>query len=179
MEYPWYELVEADQPLQQGDMIRSCPLVILPSSFHPENITSENPVMECQIQHFDIILMSHSCDLLHQKLDSVTVCPFWSLTDLGNRAEYFRRSGNKEELRKGRTVGYHLLNKCEITGYETDFLVVELKRVYGIPFEFLTQFAKNRGKRIRILPPYREHLSQAFARFFMRVGLPIDIPSFR
>jgi len=24
-------------------------------------------------------------------------------------------------------------------------------------------------------PPYREHLSQAFARFFMRVGLPIPI----
>jgi hypothetical protein len=26
---------------------------------------------------------------------------------------------------------------------------------------------------------YREHLSQAFARFFMRVGLPIDIQKFR
>ena len=23
------------------------------------------------------------------------------------------------------------------------------------------------------------HLSQAFARFFMRVGLPVDIPAFR
>jgi hypothetical protein len=29
-----------------------------------------------------------------------------------------------------------------------------------------------------LLPPYREHLSQAFARFFMRVGLPVDIPPF-
>jgi hypothetical protein len=28
------------------------------------------------------------------------------------------------------------------------------------------------------MPPYREHLSQAFARYFMRVGLPSDIPSF-
>ena len=24
-------------------------------------------------------------------------------------------------------------------------------------------------------PEYREHLSQAFARYFMRVGLPVDI----
>jgi hypothetical protein len=32
--------------------------------------------------------------------------------------------------------------------------------------------------RLRLLPPYREHLSQSFARFFMRVGLPVDIPSF-
>jgi hypothetical protein len=28
----------------------------------------------------------------------------------------------------------------------------------------------------RLLPPYREHLSQSFARYFMRVGLPVDIP---
>jgi|GEM_PF-2963531 hypothetical protein len=27
----------------------------------------------------------------------------------------------------------------------------------------------------RLLPPYREHLSQAFDHFFMRVGLPVPI----
>ena len=27
--------------------------------------------------------------------------------------------------------------------------------------------------------PYREHLAQAFARYFMRVGLPVDIPAFK
>ena len=32
---------------------------------------------------------------------------------------------------------------------------------------------------LRLLPPYGEHLSQAFARFFMRVGLPVDIPPFK
>ncbi len=35
--------------------------------------------------------------------------------------------------------------------------------------------AKQLG-RLRLLPPYREHLSQSFARQFMRVGLPIDLP---
>jgi len=34
------------------------------------------------------------------------------------------------------------------------------------------------GYHLRLLSPYREHLSQAFARFFMRVGLPVDIPPF-
>ncbi len=29
--------------------------------------------------------------------------------------------------------------------------------------------------RLRLLPPYREHLSQAFARFFMRVVLPVEV----
>jgi hypothetical protein len=31
---------------------------------------------------------------------------------------------------------------------------------------------------VRLLPPYREHLAQAFARFFIRVGLPVDVPPF-
>jgi len=38
---------------------------------------------------------------------------------------------------------------------------------------------KKRENRLRLLPPDREHLAQAFARFFMRAGLPIDIPEFK
>lgn len=33
-----------------------------------------------------------------------------------------------------------------------------------------------KGDGLRLHPPYREHLSQAFARFFLRVGLAGDIP---
>jgi hypothetical protein len=39
--------------------------------------------------------------------------------------------------------------------------------------------SKRNGKRLRLLPPYREHLSQAFARFFMRIGLPVHIDLFK
>lgn len=37
----------------------------------------------------------------------------------------------------------------------------------------------NQEKRLSLMSPYKEHLSQAFARFFMRVGLPIDISEFK
>ena len=57
--------------------------------------------------------------------------------------------------------------------------MVDFRNVYGVPFGFLEELSASRGERLRLLPPYREHLSQAFARFFMRVGLPTDIPSFR
>jgi hypothetical protein len=39
-----------------------------------------------------------------------------------------------------------------------------------------TRRRSNRLSGLRLCPPYREHLAQAFARFFMRVGLPIPIP---
>ncbi|WP_459875834.1 hypothetical protein [Desulfothermus naphthae] len=71
------------------------------------------------------------------------------------------------------------MNKCEIEGFESGYLVVDFRNVYGVPFDFIVELAKKRGKRLRLLPPYREHLSQAFARFFMRARLPVDIPPFK
>ena len=47
------------------------------------------------------------------------------------------------------------------------------------PGELANRYAGERGQRLRLLPPYREHLGQAFARYFMRVGLPVDIPPFK
>ena len=56
-----------------------------------------------------------------------------------------------------------------------DYQVVDFRNVYGIQFEYLKDICKELPQRIRLLPPYREHLSQSFARYFMRVGLPQEI----
>ena len=45
-----------------------------------------------------------------------------------------------------------------------------------MPREFLESLLAARGReRPRLLSRYREHLSQAFARYFMRVGLPVPV----
>ena len=75
--------------------------------------------------------------------------------------------------------GYHLLNRCELPGYETDFLVCEFRSLFAVNISTLKSLAAAQSPRLRLLPPYREHLAQAFARFFMRVGLPVDVPAFR
>ena len=40
-------------------------------------------------------------------------------------------------------------------------------------------FTVGLGPRGRLQSPFLEHLSQAFARFFMRIGLPSTVPEFR
>jgi hypothetical protein len=54
-----------------------------------------------------------------------------------------------------------------------------IRRVYSLLVAFLRKTSLLNGRRLRLLPPYRENASQAFARFFMRVGLPVDIPPFK
>lgn len=168
--YPWYEIVQTND-LLQGDFITECPIIIPPAK-----ITND---MNVRIMSYDVVVMSQSCDLAQRKLDLVLVCPFWPLSEFEKRSDFFKSKKGKEALRQGNVPGYHLLNRCEMNGFKTDFLVVDFRSVYSVPFEFLVEMIQKRGERLRLLPPYREHLSQAFARFFMRVGLPVDIPAFK
>jgi hypothetical protein len=171
-EYPWFEVVDGSDDLLQGDFIKGCPIMIPPSEM------SKDEVIEVRAVEYDVVVMSQSCDLEQRKLDLVLVCPIWPLSELEKINPYYRSSKGKESLRRGNLPGYHLLNKCEIDGFKTGYLVVDFRNVYGVPFDFLMNLVKKRDRRVRLLPPYREHLSQAFARFFMRVGLPVDIPRF-
>ena len=60
-----------------------------------------------------------------------------------------------------------------------DSFVVDFREIHSLPFEYVLDFVKTKSERPRLNSPFLEHLSQAFARFFMRVGLPTQIPRFK
>lgn len=173
MEYPWYDIIPADNNLLQCDFIDRCPIVI------PSSTISEGKKISADVMEYNVVVMSQSCDLEEKKLDLVLVCPVWPLTEFEKTSDFFKSRKGKEALRQGNVPGYHLLNRCEMDGFKKDYLVVDFRSVYSVPFNLLTSLATSRRERLRLLPPYREHLSQAFARFFMRVGLPVNIPPFK
>lgn len=170
--YPWYEVVNGKDSVLQGDFIYSCPVIIPPRSIKDTEVSVD-------IIEYDVVILSQSCDLIQKKIDLVLVCPIWPLKEFEKNSDFFKSKNGKEALRQGNVPGYHLLNKCEIDNYKNDFLVVDFRSVYSVPFDFIIELLKKKGNRLRLLSPYREHLAQAFARFFMRVGLPIDIPKFK
>jgi hypothetical protein len=169
--YPWYAIVHNNEAILQGDFIKECPVVAPPLKIADD--------VEVCIFNYDVIVMSQSCDLIQKNLELVLVCPVWPLAEFEAKSDFFKSRKGKESLRQGNVPGYHLLNQCDLAGFITDYLIVDFRSVYGIPFDSLIDLAIARGTRVRLLPPYREHLSQAFARFFMRVGLPVDIPAFK
>jgi hypothetical protein len=83
-----------------------------------------------------------------------------------------------EDARRGQLPAFHVLAISDVAGFEREVRVVDFRRVYSLPVAFVRKRAAM-AKRLRVLPPYREHLSQSFARYFMRVGLPVDIPPFK
>lgn len=169
MNYPWYQAID-DSDLQQGDIIDGCPIVIPPPSVDINDY-------EIDLKLIDSIILTQSCDLVNGKSEIVLVCPYYKLDPFlskQNLTSKGKRKSKIDELLKGRLPSYHLLNKDKENEIE-DYLVVDFRNVYGVKINVLQDIARKLKKRKRLLPPYREHLSQAFARYFMRVGLPQDI----
>lgn len=177
MDYLWYDKVSGDD-VQQGDILENCPVFILPSelSLGPSGTRTEpqDIPFECR----DVIVMSQSCDMVkgQEKIPEVLLCAVWKKSDIKEGLMSSNDDWNK--ARKGAMPGFHVLKSCDLEGFKRDFMVVDFRRVHSLPLDFVRKIAVELGDRIRLQPPYREHLSQAFARFFMRVGLPVDISEF-
>ena len=170
--YPWYAVVEGNTIPLQGDFINKCPIVV---PVVAEQIKEDQRRLQADIKLINVVVLSQSCDLEQKKISLVLVCPVVLFSKFEEEQEFFRGSKGKKALKEGYAPGYHLMNKCDEEGFERGLVVADFRNVYGVPLDYLLGFCKESGRRLRLLPPYREHLSQAFARYFMRVGLPVGV----
>jgi hypothetical protein len=187
---PWYETVNADQSITQGDLIFNCPIL----SWKSENLgiqgSNENEVLKGAMDAIsaDVVVMTQACDLEHEKVTNVILCPHMSLSEYYSywKEDMEIRGQNPTEkawynhcndICDGYLWNLSMLNEKSSNGnIEMEIRLVDFHEVFTAPRAFLESLLSQRGEnRCRLLPPYREHLSQAFARFFMRVGLPITI----
>lgn len=178
----WYQEV-ADASVEQGDIFRDYPIFVPELTLeHLDQVAKgELPEVPVSILTTDAIVLSQSCDLANNKIDSVTLCPVWGMKKfegamLVNLSDK-EKSNRKEQIRQGKEPPFHMLAGDEVLNMELS--IVEFGRLYTTPKDFINKFADNCDTRLRLISPYREHLSQSFARYFMRVGLPSDIRPFR
>jgi hypothetical protein len=169
--YPWYEIVEGEG-LEQGDLLRQCP-VILPASDLSFPLPDET--MPADVLTFDVVVMTQSCDLANDKISDVILCPHWDLGEAGLIDAAIARKDVQKSILSGYRHRYAMLAATEVAELPMNIRVIDFGRIFCLPKAFVCQFAAGQGRRLRLCPPYREHLSQSFARFFMRVGLPQNI----
>ncbi len=160
--------------LHQGEYLPLCPVPLL-----QEKPRAATPDQLVPIKRYNLIIVTQSCDLEQGKASLVALCPIFLLAKYELINEELKKKGRWEEVRKGRVEGLHLLSSFTHPDDGRDALVVDFREVHSLPFELLVQHALECGPRWRLKSPYLEHFSQAFARFFMRVGLPSSIPPYR
>ena len=172
-QYPWFGIASGPD-LQQGDILEDCPV------FEPEtaSLDGSNDRASFTWEERSVIVLTQSCDLVAgRKTSHVLLCALWWLSDFAP-GHPLSNPKDLEEVRRGNRPGFHMLGPCQQRGFSEKIRLVDFRRTWSLPLEFLRRQAQSR-LHLRLLPPYREHLSQGFARFFMRVGLPSDISPFR
>ena len=120
---------------------------------------------------------------------NVILCPIYHLDDYRADWEALKRGQGQaptekgfrkvaEEVTNGRVWNLTMLDRRVGNTGEISIprQIVDFHEIFSLPLDFLSAWVRlYGGQRLRLLSPYREHLSQSFARFFMRVGLPEDI----
>ena len=160
--------------LAQGDLLHDCLVPIYPSDL----ATVSAGEGDVDVGEADLIIVTQSCDLENSKVDFVALCPIFSLAEFSDRNPLFKRKGERNEIRNGRREGLHMLGSPTDPDDNLQSLIVDFRQIYSLPVDYLKEHANRAGMRWRLRSPYLEHFSQAFARFFMRVGLPASIPKF-
>jgi hypothetical protein len=176
----WYEVVDGRNVLQ-GDILKSCPIpTILGLDEWP---FTEDHELKVEIAVADACVLTQSCDLENDKVEEVLLgqVVVWEeacrrLVAEGNTAA--KSSRFLDALVQGNVPGLALLRKHE-SDPTMPWSIVDFHRLFVLPKATVTVVAEGIGSRLRLIPPYREHLGQAFARYFMRVGLPLDAREFR
>lgn len=169
---PFWKSVEGSDVLQ-GDWLPGCTIPV----FHTKEGTDDLDE-EVVLDASDLIVVSQSCDLENDKTPFVALCRILSIADF--ESEQGNPFGKRwEEVRKGRHEGLHLLASPNEPENNLAALVVDFRLVVSLPIGYVRHHADSVGQRWRLDSPFLEHFSQAFARFFMRVGLPSAIPPFK
>jgi len=172
----WYEYLSNESTIEQGDIFTDC-LILVPGEEIYLSISKNIETTEgVDAKYINGIILSQSCDIENDKIDSLIICPIEPLSDLIKRDDFYKSKKGKIDLIQGKQPPYHLLDKIQLTNdQEAIFYIVNFRNIYTIPKSYINLKTTESPNRIRLNSPYKEHLSQSFARYFMRVGLPINI----
>lgn len=186
----WYEEVGAETSLMQGDVIVDCPVLQWKTDVSVSADSKLEEVLEASVDAVaaDVVVMTQACDLEQRRVQNVLLCPAIELSKYKKawtallKAEKgkepsvddWRRMFN--DVKNGYRWNLAVLNSGQGSTLSTEHRIVDFHEVHTVPRTFLETILRDRKvPRLRLLPPYREHLSQAFARYFMRVGLPTPL----
>ena len=171
----WYNrIVCGSQEITQGDIIFGCQAIkpIVTSVAEPNN------EIEAEMVEYDGIILTQACDIEQSNIGTIIMCPIKTIGTLIAEEGWSLNQAKSQfgNISKNQMPAFFLLNRYQDDdGNGLDYTVADFKNIFSIPVDVLRSTASQNPFRLRLKSPYRESLSQAFARFFMRVGLPESI----
>lgn len=161
----WYEPI--GDPLEQGDLLFDFPLPVI--TFDP---AMDELGLAWSTQH--VIVVTQSCDVPKKAQTEFLLASVFDYAVLREADDNFRSSEFRKSLSRGTNVAeFALPPKPQGNG---EFLVVSFRKLHVVPKSYVQDRAAD---ALRLRSPYKEYFAQAYARFMMRVGLPLPLPEIK
>lgn len=163
----WFEPLTL--PLEQGDVLGDFPL---PTISYDES-TDTLGISRARVA---AIVLTQSCDIQKPAQTELLLASVFDFDDLRNSGtDNFRSSDYRKSLSRGTNVSdFAMPPKPSGNG---QFLVVSFRKLHVVPKHYVVSNMSTDAIRLR--SPYKEYFAQAYARYMMRVGLPLTLPEIR
>ena len=166
--------------LEQGDLLRDLPVVRVSGV----DLESGAATVRSEAEVLDAIVVTQTCDLVNDKGGTVLLArvigwPAFVAVQVEAGNEAVRSAAFRRSLVRGDVPPLTLLHARDAAP-TLPWSVVDLRELHVVERGRIDEQVARRDHRpwLRLTSPYREHFAQAFARFFMRVGLPHDAGCF-
>ena len=167
----WYEIVEGPM-LEQGDLLTN---LLAPRVVVDTNAPTGYRIL---VGRGNYIVLSQTCDLDNEKIPEVLLADVRTYQDVASDEQYARSTAFRKALIQGSDISYFLLH--EFTGPPSlEWALINFHYLRLVDAAYCKKHAVELGKRLRLVPPYKEHLAQSFSRYISRVALPQTAHSFK
>lgn len=156
-------------PVDQGDIINSCPLPRL-ASFDPNvpDLTEVHNSLE------RVVVLTQTCDLAHGKISRATVALAIDASEVVSQG-HLKAADVRGPLRAGRVYGWYFLPADDGLGLPE--MIVDFRQIFTLPLTILEGLCERGLREARIRPLYREHLARHFGDTYSRIGLTDRYPT--
>ena len=161
-----YQRPSADAPVDQGDLIDGCPLLVI-SNFDAQTSELENINVEHLLSR--VVVLTQTCDFAQQKTTNVVVAMAYDAEALVASGQV-KAAEVRGPIRAARVFGWYFLPKSSELGLGE--MIVDLRQLHTVRLDVLKALCLAGRRLARIEPLYREHLSKHFADSYSRIGLP-------
>lgn len=157
-----YELMSPVEPLTQGDIVIGCPIV----RFEPAH-EDVMPAWTLAQSTERVLILTQACDIANGKVSRLQVALVQDVKDVVALGKVSQAT-IRDQVRLHRVFGLYFLPEWEGRFPES---IVDLRNIHTIPLKMFEELAQ-KGDRVRLTTPYREHLAQHFAVTYSRIALP-------
>jgi hypothetical protein len=163
----WYEPVS--DILEQGDLLLDFPMIL------PTVTSAGETVMLRKKTH--VAILTQSCDIAKRAQKTLLLVQIFDYGEASAQPEnsHLKTKDYIKGLREGVAICDFLLppDPSGSIGYS----LVNFRYLSVLPKSYVVERARALSG-LRMRSPYKEHFSQAYARFMMRVGLPDTLRDF-